>query len=68
MHPMLPFVSSGNRGLSDNQLTSLEVGIFGKNTALIVVYVGQAIGYCEKEEGSGACTPVAARGDSTLPT
>jgi hypothetical protein len=34
--PPLPF---GNRDLYDNQLTSLEVGIFDKNTALKYLYV-----------------------------
>lgn len=41
----IPFFSDPslvNRSLSDNQLTSLEVGLFDKNTALTQLYVDQA--------------------------
>lgn len=33
---------SGNRWLDSNKLTSVELGVFDKNTALLYLYVDQA--------------------------
>lgn len=39
--PSLPF---GNRHITNNRLTSLEVGVFGKNTRLYDLYVDRRSG------------------------